>query len=725
MTATMTAQPEPAAATWTPAERDAWRVPPPMRPSQWAEKHRTLYRSSIPGPYRLDNAPYARGLMDIPTRPGCVQACCQKGARLGWSEVLRNLIGYWAHYEPKPVGLTLPSRDEGRKVTKSEILPLFRRTKVLRDLIGASRDTLIETIDLLNGFHLGLMWSGSAAATAGKLYAVGIIDELDKTQDWAGDEPDIVGRIESRISTYGDRRLLLAGSTPTTTAGKIHQMLEQASFVLHFQVPCPCCGRFQRLVWTQFKWAKPATIDRWLQAARKAAAAGKRSFDDAGHVEHFADAKHLALRIEWLEDVRGRMAAARTKGQMADVLNYGREHLVWYQCAHCPGRIFDQNKAAVIRKGRWTTDEGHVTDYWGERHIDAESVERWPNETRIAFQLASWYSLMMHWGTIVGEFLRAEGSLTRSFNWRTERAGEPFEFQVRRIKGELFAGKCARATLDAEIVPAWAWTLLCTIDTQRDHFYAVVRAWGGGEKSQRVWHGKLATFKQVDRLLLATTWAVEGDQYPPMAIEQALIDSGGTADRWIDASRTQQVYNYVLPRQGILRAIKGANRPGPGLYWPMRNPMGGGRKETPGKRDPLAELQAWMVDTHKCNDLLADRIVRGVPRESEPSGEPELWLLNRNNDPEYNAQMAAMHKVPDKPGRNLVEVWKPVHSGARVDYRHCEAYQMALAQMAHVHLLPAEEEVLAWKRAAADQQRKKPKPPTRGGDGGDWTPRPL
>ena len=710
----------------------AWHVPPPIRPSQWAERHRVIQEgsSAIAGPYRLDNAPYARGMMDIPTRPGCVQAICQKGARIGWSEVLRNLIGYWAHYDPRPVGLVLPNRDEGRKVTKGEILPMFRRTKALRELIGsASRDALIESIELMNGFRLGLMWSGSSASTAGKLYAVGIIDELDKTEDWAGDEPDLVGRIESRISTYADRRLLLAGSTPTTTGGKVHQMIGQASFTLYFHVPCPHCGRYQRLIWTQFKWAKPIDIERWLAAAGKAAAAGLLEYEDEGHVERFIDAGQLANRIVWLADIHDRMTTARTKGRMADVLAFGREHLIWYQCQHCPGRVFDQQKTAVIRRGRWTTEQGFVTDFWGNRHDDAEAVERWPNETRIGFQIATWYSLFMHWGTIVGEFLRAEGDLQKTFNWRTERAGEPFEFRISRIEAGVFAGKVARATLDAGIVPAWCQLLLATIDTQQDHFYIVVRAWGAGERSQRVWHGKLMSFNQLDQLLFIQTWPTEGGIVPPRRIDQAAIDSGGTEDRWLDATRTQQVYSYVIPRQGIVRAIKGASHPGPNLFWLMKNPMSSGQKTA------VVDLHAWMIDKHRCNDLLASLIIQGVPRKDGGAEEPEKWLLNRCPEPgqqasfeEYNTHMAAIHKAPDRPGRNMVEVWKRIHSGARIDYRDCEAYQIALAHMppCYVHLLPPDDEYLAAKQAESQAGKGRiDENARRDARGEDWTPRPL
>ena len=152
---------------WNEREREAWRIPKPIRPSEWAEKYRYLFKSSIPGPYRNANAPYLRGIMDISSRPGCVQVNIMKAAQIGVSEAGRNLLGYWAHMDPDPVGLTLPDRIKGRKIIKSDILPLFKQTPVLRKRLDSeARDALIETISLNNGFQLDLMWSGSATSTA-------------------------------------------------------------------------------------------------------------------------------------------------------------------------------------------------------------------------------------------------------------------------------------------------------------------------------------------------------------------------------------------------------------------------------------------------------------------------------------------------------------------------------------------------------------------------------
>ncbi len=632
---------------WNKAERAAWKLQEPMLPSEWAEKHRILYRSNIPGPYRNENAPYLRGMMDIASRPGVEQLNIKKGAQLGVSEAVRNIIGYWATREPDPVGLTLPDRIKGRKIVRLDVIPMFLQTPILADLMkSSSRNALVEIIMLSNGFQLELMWSGSATSTASNPYRRVVNDEVDKFEAWAGSEPDPVGRTWKRMRTYGDRRCQINISTPTVTTGSIHKLVESSSVILYFYVPCPYCNHYQVLTFSQLHWA----------------------------------------------DLK-----APSKAKLADLIAQGGE--VWYECIKCEEKIKEEQKAVMVNKGKWTTEEGFVLDFWGKKHEHAETVERWPPGTRVGMQISALYGLWEKWSGVVVEFLRAAGHLDRSFNFRTETLGEPFEFQIARVRSGIFSEKVKRARLDVGIVPKWAWCLLLTIDTQRDYFYAVVRAWGSGMKSQRVWHGRVLNFEDLDKLIYHTQWKVEGEGCPPMRIALALIDSGGTEDLIMGATRTMQVYKWVIPRQAIVRAIKGASRPGDNLYWNMKNPA---PSKSSKQRVAPRDLRAYMVDPHKAKDLLADLIIRGVPEKlgrKTVEQEEEIWLLNNISDANYDRQMSSMHKTVEKKGQQLIEKWKPIHAGSRHDYHDAETYQIIAAYMYHIPYLPPEKEILAKKEA--------------------------
>jgi phage terminase large subunit GpA-like protein len=742
---------------WTVRLPAAFEPPPDLTPSQWAPIYFEVLRGARRGPYNHDNAPYWRGLMDIATRPGCVQLNVGKAGQIGGSTLLRTLMAYWAHVDPAPMGLTLPSRDKGRGITKTDVLPLFREVKVLRNLIGnISRDVLIESVTLLNGFSLDLMWSGSATSLASNPYQRVINDEVDKFEAWTGDEPDAVAATEGRLTSYEDRRLQVNMSTPTTTAGKIHQLIEHSTVHLLYHVPCPHCGEMQPLKWEGIRYMDHQCAVLSLEAARAAAAAGELAYAitwDASAKEwttykgqpclefragestcspiRFAGEQELAAHIRWLERIATTLAGEKDRRRIANVISGNRARAVWYECRNCHGRITPADKAVMVRSGRWRSPEGPVTDADGALHEDAEDVKAWPVETRIGAPVGGLYCLWLHWGTLVSEWLGSQNDPAALFFFFTFRLGEAFQFRNKTLPTSVFADKVARGALAPGIVPAWAWVLAATLDTQPDRFYGTVRAWGAGMRSARVWHGTLTTFAEIDHLLMRP-WPVDGGEFPPMTISRALIDSGGTEDRILDLSRTVQVYRYVIPRQpagvgpGVV-AIKGASRPGLGLYWPMKNPMAGG-----GKID-LSDLRALMVDTHKANDLLAGLITAGTPAKpgAPTPSTPEAWLLSRIPDDatpeiiesfgEYNNHMAAVQRTVDP--KSKAEVWIPAKSGLRHDYRDCEAYQIVAAYLMDIHTLPPDQDTLAVKRAMMADAQQIAEPPPAAGDG--FEPRDL
>jgi hypothetical protein len=160
----------------------------------------------------------------------------------------------------------------------------------------------------------------------------------------------------------------------------------------------------------------------------------------------------------------------------------------------------------------------------------------------------------------------------------------------------------------------------------------------------------------------------------------------------------------------------------------MRNPIGD-TSDTRRRRAP-ENLHGWMVDTHRANDLLDFYISQGLPKENaapEAPKDEEIWLLNRREDPDYAAQMAAMHKTTVREGSQLVEKWKPVHDGSRYDYRHCEAYQVVAAYMANVHLLPPADELEKLRQQQLDEARQIATPGAKDTDRRReaWEPRPV
>ncbi len=588
--------------------------------------------------------------MDIPLKPGVTEAYYMKAAQVGGSECLRNIMGCLSDQDPDPMGLALPDRDKGRKIIDQRIIPLYTKTKQLAEKLTGRADDIQKGRLVLSDHIIHLMWAGSPAALSSDPMCRAFVDEVDKFPEWAGKEADPVSLIRKRLTTYEDRARMYVMTTPTTARGKIAMLFENATLRLHFHVPCPHCGAFQRLVWSQIKWEKPDGME------------GER------HAQH-----------------------VQATG-------------AWYECEHCKRQIRESDKAAMVRAGRWASGDGEIAD--------AESVDRFPPGTRIGFQVAAWYAMWVTFTDCAVEWIRAKGKLDETFAHVTQTQGVPFERRTKKTASEFFSAKSRASHLGEGIVPAWAVRLIATIDTQHDHFWLVIRAWGPGLRSQRVFHSRVDSFGELERWCWKTPWAVEGEASAPMTCDLVLIDSGGTKLAGESQSRTMQVYEWCQRMRGRAVPIKGSARPRAGTYWWD----GEGFVKRVAHQKPQ-KIRIWYAAVHHWADQL-----QWLIEEEGDADNPPAWNLNARDDAEYNTHMANVQKVARRSGRTLIDEWVPVSSGARIDYRDCEVYQVAGAYWLNVHLLPSTEEIQRMKEEQSQAVQTAPR--NRKGVGG-WNVTPF
>jgi len=614
--------------------------PPRLKTSDWAEEYRTLPAGASPVPGRWLNAtaPYLRWLMDAPDVPGLAQLVICKAAQIGVSEAFRNVIGARAHQDPEPVGLALPNRDKGEEIMVNRLHPLFTSTAPLRALhSGMKRDLKKGTVRLPNGFILHLMWAGSPSSMASDPMRLIVLDEVDKMVEWSGKEADPVSLTGKRLRAYRDRGCQVCISTPTTRVGKIWRLFEGSATSLYYHVPCPRCGEYIRLLFPMLEWMKDYKETPELHAA--------------------------------------------------DVLANPDE--TYYKCQVCEGRIDDSEKHAAEQAGQYRVlaDAPAIFDAQGERHDCAETVEEWPRRSKVGVQISALYCLWTKWADIVAEHISATDMPAR-YDFKCQTLGLPFDHQVSRTSSNVFHLKSLNATAEQGVAPAWTRRLIATVDTQADYFYAVLRAWGANLRSQRVWHGRLETFKDIDDWLYHRTWPIDGQL--PQRVHMITIDSGGTQLAQDAVSRTVQVYRYAHQRRDRVRALKGTDKPRAEQFlWYGKGFLDIGAKRKAKRRPHLRLLR---VVTNYWADILADMIAAGT---SMAPDRPEQWLLNRENDPEYNRHMASVAKIIVKRGSQILEEWLPLTDGARIDFWHCEVYNVATAYLLQLHNLieaPADED---------------------------------
>ncbi len=500
-----------------------------------------------------------------------------------------------------------------------------------------------------------LMWSGSPASLASNPMKRAVSDETNKFEEWAGKEASPVELTDRRLTTYPDAIHILI-SSPTTSAGVISVNFEASDVKLYFCVRCPGCGKWQRLVFDNV-----IIPDELLKMADN---------NEAAKICNQTQAAH-------------------------------------YQCPACEQHIDDRMRRKLIREGKWMTVDPDNKVFADGVIEDAMEIEAFPNETRVGMHISSLYWMWerVTISSIAATYLRAINDPLAMFEFRTGDLGEDADITHAQITLNTFEILSKTAETPEALLPDWTDRILLTVDTQQDHFYGTLRAWGSHMVSRRVWHGNVQTFKDLTDLM-CRSWPYQSGWLPAIRPMLMLIDSGGTRTDVNEESstRTQEVYAYTLNYPAQVIPLKGASKPRDtrDLHWfgrGIHNP----HAQNASRRQ---EIRLLMVDSNQAQDML-DRMINTQIKIIDPfTGEErddfQQWGLNQANDDTYNRQMTNLHKMMDKVDGKLVERWCPVKDGARHDYRDCEGYQIVAAYLTGVHLIPS---LPQWYKLKKEQHR--------------------
>lgn len=656
---------------WTPAERRAWKPPDRLGVIDWTERFRVLGpdQSAMPGPMRYDRAPHTRGiatLLESARRLGIEAVWVQKSGQVAVSETIRSFIGWLADQRPTPTMLILPSEAKGREVVANRLVPMFESCEPLRALhTDDARDISKSLISLTNGFTLYLAWSGSPTSLASHPIGVIFADEVDKFSTDLSREADPLSLAMHRLKTYGGEQLFVAASTPTTEDGPITTGREACPVQLRYFCPCPLCGAYQTIDWSRMRWP-PA-------------------------------------------------AAGETRDAHANRIAIDRD--AWLECAECKGEIHEDKRKAMQSAGVWASiqavDQRDFPAWAAASSRYGIVFESWPKGRKVGLHIGDQSVLWVDWWRMAEEWIRSEGNVEARRDFHNSRLGEPHRVIVKAEAPERFAAKSAAAKYPAEWVPEWATELLATADTQKDHFYYVVRAWGPKLRSARVAHGAAATFDELRRLTIESVFDRIGGGGGQMAPSLLGIDVGGT--------RTQEVYQFILEDPHRIVGMRGANR---------RIERGIDRSRANYRPPPgmdyanLPDLWITDIDTDRYKDRLAAMIAaKAQILVAGEIVEVEQWDLNQQDDNDYNRQMTAERRIQKRVNGRPVYTWEKVTDSADNHYWDCEVYQVAMTDVVRVGEQPerivmqtAEAYRPSVPRSMPDYLRpRKGLPPPRGG----------
>ncbi len=576
------------------AWRSAWKPPQKYKPSEWATRHFILPAGSNaqPGRFRFAVTPYLAGIVDAIADPYVEDVVFVKPTRVGGTTAGQIILGYWCDNDPGPCLTVMPSEAAVEQEIKERVRPMFAACPTLKQHLSQNpHDNTLSTIKL-DAMTLYFGWSGSPQSLASNTCRYARFDEVDKYPPFAGREADPISLGKERTATYLHRKRHYITSTPTTRDGAIWRAYEGCGDRRYFYVPCPHCGEYQRLVWTQVKWPRLAEPD---------------------------------------------------KIKRADEID--RAKLAWYECIACKGRIEESHKPKMLERGtRDWVSEGQTVAKDGT--VSGERVR----SKRVGFHLSSLYSPWRTFAEMAAEFIRAEGDVALTMNFRNSWLAEPFELQLSKREPSAihaksgFAETLGRAGAE-RVVPDWAVLLIATADVQKDHLYWQVDAWGYELKSKRVAVGIAMTFEEVYRQVFTPDIPYVSEQGGAVQVSELIVDSGYRKDEVTEFARR-------YPQQ--VRMAKGLST----YFGPIAE----------AKVEKASGVIVWNINTMQSKDTL-DRLI-GDP-------DPARWQVFAGIPDEFCSQLTSEHKIVDPQSKQ--QLWKEKTSGAANHWWDCSAMSCAVA----------------------------------------------
>ena len=235
------------------ARRKNLAPPPKLTLSQWSARYAVLSPETSAQTGRFEAFGYQNGIMDAFTDPANQSVVVMKSARVGFTKLLDNAVGFFLHQDPSPILVVQPRVEDAEDYSSTEIAPMLRDTPVLAEIAGdmKARDAKQKLLKRVfrNGASITFVGANSPGGFRRITVRVVIFDEVDGYPvAGAGSGGDQVSLGTRRSETFWNRRIIM-GSTPTDVSTSRINKAWKGTDQRRYFVPCPHCGEKQVLEW--------------------------------------------------------------------------------------------------------------------------------------------------------------------------------------------------------------------------------------------------------------------------------------------------------------------------------------------------------------------------------------------------------------------------------------------------------------------------------------------
>lgn len=478
----------------------------------WCEKN--IYLSELtcpePGPLHILRTPYIRGVLDAYASLYIEHIDLVWGRQLAKSTTIYTCLTYGIAEDPGPALVLFPEEKSGKSTSKNRIQPHIDLCPPAAAKKTDNEDDFSLMEMKFKDSVLSIGWGGSGPQVMSRPERYLMIDEIDEFRSVVGaglSSP--VGSALETTSNFGNRKILFT-STPSTIDNYIWKDLGTCQYVFEYWLPCPYCGEYQILVWSQIKFPKEER-----------------------------DPEKVSL-------------------------------ITTYKCLYCQKNFNNTQKIAALADGQWRARL--IDDPTGailrneeisiKQTILLAEVLANPAVKKIGLQLAKWYSPFPNatFGHAAKEFLEAQGDYVKKRDWTkfwkampyTEKAATQDYHELLKNKNDLPPLVCPENTI----------ALTCSVDPGQHGFWYTVLAWQADFSSHLVEYGFMDTWEQLSIKCFQDTYAVQNKLDLRLSIWRTGIDTGGSVYEGEEYTMTEQAYLWLRAhQQSNLFGIKGENKP--------------------------------------------------------------------------------------------------------------------------------------------------------------------
>jgi phage terminase large subunit GpA-like protein len=501
--------------------------PPDLTVCQWAENTRVLGHSSrLSGPYRVSHTPYWREPMDaLSPRSGVQQVVLMKGAQIGATEFLLNVLGFHLDIAPSPILAVQPTIEMARRFSRQRLAEMLDLAPGLQKLTAVPRGGKLPSSELFKATTSGavLVLAGANSPTALRSLPARIIllDEVDGYPGDVGGEGDPCDLAIQRAETYGSAKRVLLISTPTEKGLSRIERLYQATDQRKYFVQCPHCAGAITLEFEQLRVERTAI--------------GKAIEEELGNRKPGPKSSAIAEQLPRGNTVD--LAAKRAGFKSAEPVHI---------CQLCGASIRERDKLGMVETGEWRATAACEPDKRG-------------------YHLSQLYSPWTSWGDLLRRAEAAKGIPEKErvfYNTALGASWSPPALEVPEAEALI-----ARAEPYPEgTVPKGAAFLTAGVDVQADRLECEIVAWGRDFESwsvaYHVLHGDIAepTVWEALHQVLSRAWPHASGM--PLTLQAACIDAG---------FRPAEVTQFTRHRHGQrVYATKGISNGWGRPIWPRR-----------------------------------------------------------------------------------------------------------------------------------------------------------